>query len=308
MKSNPYVSKMEQEKHEEMRINHRKIREKKQYEKIGNYLREYQNETILVIDYAAIKTSTFKLVRKQLFVETKAEVMCGKLGLFRTAIRHFSAQNPSYQVILQLLPHLKGIGTALVFCKTNIVQEVSRILVSAEDFHPVKAGNTCPIDVWIPKGNTGLDPTKTSFLPALNIASKISRGNIEIINDVHLIKKGENVSEFASKFLERLQFKPIPGRIEIRVLYNENTIISPGLLSVSSGDVIRIIQNTVNDISIISSEIDYPTICSLPRVVITAYSNLLAVVMETNYSFDHAEWMFPKIIQDKIRYLESLNE
>jgi len=38
-----------------------------------------------------------------------------------------------------------------------------------------------PIDVFVPAGNTGLGPEKTSFFQALSITTKISRGTIEIL-------------------------------------------------------------------------------------------------------------------------------
>ena len=46
---------------------------------------------------------------------------------------------------------------------------------------PAKAGALAPIDVFIPPTNTGLGPEKTSFFQALQIATKISRGTIEIL-------------------------------------------------------------------------------------------------------------------------------
>ena len=46
---------------------------------------------------------------------------------------------------------------------------------------PAKAGALAPINVFIPPGNTGLGPEKTSFFQALSIATKIARGTIEIL-------------------------------------------------------------------------------------------------------------------------------
>ena len=46
---------------------------------------------------------------------------------------------------------------------------------------PAKAGALAPIDVFVDPGNTGLGPEKTSFFQALSIATKISRGTIEIL-------------------------------------------------------------------------------------------------------------------------------
>ena len=44
-----------------------------------------------------------------------------------------------------------------------------------------------PNSVIVRKGPTGMEPTQTSFLQALIIASKINKGQVEIVSDVHLI-------------------------------------------------------------------------------------------------------------------------
>ena len=49
---------------------------------------------------------------------------------------------------------------------------------------PAKAGSMAPIDVFVDPVNTGLGPEKTSFFQALQIATKISRGTIEILVSV----------------------------------------------------------------------------------------------------------------------------
>ena len=56
-----------------------------------------------------------------------------------------------------------------------------------------KAGVIAPATCTIPKGPTGLDPAQTSFFQALNIATKINKGSIEIINDCEVIKEGIKV-------------------------------------------------------------------------------------------------------------------
>ena len=56
-----------------------------------------------------------------------------------------------------------------------------------------KAGVIAPCSCTIPKGPTGLDPAQTSFFQALNIATKINKGSIEIINDCTVIKEGAKV-------------------------------------------------------------------------------------------------------------------
>ena len=65
-----------------------------------------------------------------------------------------------------------------------------------------------PIDVFVDPVNTGLGPEKTSFFQALQIATKISRGTIEILVSIVTSVADDNVqSVFShSPFLCRAEF------------------------------------------------------------------------------------------------------
>jgi large subunit ribosomal protein LP0 len=71
-----------------------------------------------------------------------------------------------------------------------------------------KAGTLAPTDVFVPPGPTGLDPGQTGFFQALNIATKIVKGSIEIVAQVHLIKKGDKITSSAVALLSKLDIKP----------------------------------------------------------------------------------------------------
>lgn len=81
---------------------------------------------------------------------------------------------------------------------------------------PAKAGAIAPIDVFVPPQNTGLGPEKTSFFQALSIATKISKGTIEILSEVHLIKKDEKVGFSEAALLQMLKVFPFSYGLKIR--------------------------------------------------------------------------------------------
>ena len=80
--------------------------------------------------------------------------------------------------------------------KEHVVQSIARV------------GAKAPCDVHVPKGVTNLEPGQTSFFQALNIHTKIFKSNIEILNDVHLIKEGEKVGPSEATLLQKLNIKP----------------------------------------------------------------------------------------------------
>lgn len=85
---------------------------------------------------------------------------------------------------------------------------------------PAKAGAIAPCDVKLPPQNTGMGPEKTSFFQALQIPTKISRGTIEILNEVHLIKTGEKVGASESALLNMLNIMPFSYGLVVRQVWN----------------------------------------------------------------------------------------
>jgi large subunit ribosomal protein LP0 len=73
---------------------------------------------------------------------------------------------------------------------------------------PAKAGAIAPCDVKLDPQNTGMGPEKTSFFQALQIPTKISRGTIEILNEVHIIKVNEKVGASEAALLNMLNIQP----------------------------------------------------------------------------------------------------
>ena len=64
------------------------------------------------------------------------------------------------------------------------------------------------MDVVLPAQNTGLGPEKTSFFQALAIPTKITKGTIEILNDIKLITEADKVGASEATLLQMLKIYP----------------------------------------------------------------------------------------------------
>ena len=73
--------------------------------------------------------------------------------------------------------------------------EIKQILDANSRGAPARVGQIAPDDVVIPPGPTGLDPKQTGFFQALNIATKIAKAQIEIINPVTIIETGQKINQ-----------------------------------------------------------------------------------------------------------------
>merc|ERR1712150_176361 len=112
-----------------------------------------------------------------------AVVLMGKNTMMRKALRGHLTQNPKLE---QLLPHIVG-NIGFVFTKEELT-DVRTMILDNKVKAPARAGAIAPLDVTVPAQNTGLGPEKTSFFQALNIPTKITKGTIEVVADVKLIK------------------------------------------------------------------------------------------------------------------------
>ena len=106
----------------------------------------------------------------------------------------------------RLLPHIKG-NIGLVFTKDDLSDVRAKILEN-KVAAPAKAGALAPKNVVLPAQNTGLGPEKTSFFQALAIPTKITKGTIEILSDVNLIKEGDKVGASEATLLNMLKISP----------------------------------------------------------------------------------------------------
>lgn len=154
---------------------------------------------------------------------------------------------------------------------------------------PAKAGALAPLDVKIPPQNTGLGPEKTSFFQALQIPTKISKGTIEILNEIHLIKKDEKVGASEATLLNMLNISPFTYGLKILQVYDSGTTFNPEVLDITPEDLKSKFLEGIRNITIISLEIGYPTVASVSHSIINGLKNLISVSLETDYTFKESE-------------------
>jgi len=213
-------------------------------------------------------------------------VLMGKNTMMRKAIRGHMNNNPDLE---RLLPYIRG-NIGFVFTDGDLI-EVRDKLLENKVAAPARAGAIAPVDVIVPAQNTGLGPEKTSFFQALAIPTKISRGTIEIINNVHLLKPGDKVGASESTLLNMLKISPFTYGLEIEQVYDSGTVFSPEVLDITDDDIRKKFMDGVRNVASVCLQIGYPTIASVPHSIVNGFKNLLAVAAETDITFPEAEQM-----------------
>ena len=99
----------------------------------------------------------------------------GKNTLMRKCISNYAKKsgNDSWNILAEKLVGNVGI----IFTKGDLLEvrkKVKQFVVPA----PARVGAIAPVEVVVPAGPTGMEPSQTSFFQTLNIATKINKGTI----------------------------------------------------------------------------------------------------------------------------------
>jgi len=211
------------------------------------------------------------------------EVLMGKNTMMRKAIRGHLENNPALE---KLLPHIKG-NVGFVFTKGELT-EIRQIIMDNKVAAPAKAGALAPDVVKVPPQNTGLGPEKTSFFQALNIPTKISKGTIEILNEVKLLSPGDRVGASEAMLLNMLNISPFTYGLLIDQVYDSGTVFDPEILDITDEDLRKRFMEGVVNLACVSLAMGYPTIASVPHIVVNGFKNLLAIAAATEVEFKEA--------------------
>merc|ERR1719510_647228 len=169
------------------------------------------------------------------------------------------------------------------------------------------AGALAPLDVVVPAQNTGMGPEKTSFFQALQIPTKITRGTIEIISDVHLIKTGDKVGMSEATLLNMLKISPFTYGLVVQKVYDSGSVFDPEILDITDDDLKSKFMSGVAQVAALSLAISYPTIASVPHSVVNGMKNLLAVAAVTDITFKEAE-MVKEFLTDPSKFVAAAPE
>merc|ERR1719231_424420 len=145
------------------------------------------------------------------------------------------------------------------------------------------------VDLDIPSGPTGMDPSQTSFFQTLNIATKIVKGEIELISNFQILKVGEKVSASASVLLGKLGIKPFNYKMEVDQVFQNGGVFSAAVLDISEGVLIQKFLAGVNNMAAFSRELGIPTEAGLPHAFGNAFKNVAALIADVSFTFKEVE-------------------
>jgi len=258
-------------------------RKKEYFGKLKSMLSEFNKAFVVEIDNVGSKQ--LQMTRRDL--RGKAEVLMGKNTMMRKCIREYVDENPGTPVE-KLIETCRG-NVGFVFTNGDL-GDIRKVLESNTRPAPARVGAIAPSKVVVPKGGTGCDPGQTAFFQTLQIATKITKGQIEIVNDVELIEAGEKVTASQAALLQKLGVEPFTYGMILRSVYDNGSLFAAKVLDITDDVLAAKFTEALAVLASISLAMGYPTQASVPHSVLNAYKVILAVTLQLeNYTFKQAD-------------------
>ncbi|KAJ9614491.1 ribosomal protein P0 (A0) (L10E) [Cladophialophora chaetospira] len=247
------------------------------FDKLKGLLEEYKSIFIVSVDN--VSSQQMHEIRSNLRGE--AVVLMGKNTMVRRALKGFLADSPEYE---RLLPHVKG-NVGFIFTNGDLKTIRDKIL-SNRVAAPARAGAVAPGDVYVPAGNTGMEPGKTSFFQALGVPTKIARGTIEITTDLKLVEAGAKVGASEATLLNMLNISPFTYGMKVQQVYEDGNSFSPDVLDIEESQLLKALTSAIATITTISLAANYPTLPSVIHSLINGYKKVISAAIEIDYEWD----------------------
>jgi len=263
-------------------MSERRIRKEKFVVKLKEAIKEYKNVLIVGVD----NVGSNQMQKVRVALRGRAIVVMGKNTLIRKIMRDM-IEGEKLTKLEALLPLVVG-NMGFVFTNDSLV-DIRKIILDNKVPAAAKSGTLAQRDVFIPPGPTGLDPGQTNFFQALNIATKIVKGAIEIVSEVHLIKVGDKVSLSHVAMLDKMNIRPFFYGFKVTDVYEDGTVYNAAVLDMDENSLLNKFFAGVRHVAAISLAIHYPTAASISHSINHAFKSLVAIALQTEISFAEAD-------------------
>merc|ERR1719192_957248 len=187
-----------------------------------------------------------------------------------------------------LRENIKG-NVGLIFNTESTLDEIREIIGKHRKSSGAKSGQMSNVDLALPSGPTGMDPSQTSFFQALNIGTKIVKGQIELVSEFKILHTGEKVSPSAAVLLTKLGIKPFEYQMSVKSVFADGSVFDAAVLDIKDDALIGKFLSGVANMAAFSRELGIPTAAGLPHAMGNAFRNVASLVAEADFTFKEVE-------------------
>jgi len=217
----------------------------------------------------------------------RATVLMGKNTMIRKALALGHEAHPDVGMD-KLRANVQG-NIGFIFAQTCTLDDIREVLKKHRKESAAKAGQVSMVDLNLASGPTGMDPSQTAFFQALNIGTKIVKGQIELVTEFPILKKGDKVSASAAVLLGKLSIRPFEYGIEVLQVYQDAAVFDAAVLDIKDDVLIQKFLSGIANMAAFSREIGIPTEAGLPHMFGNAFRNIASLVADIDFTFKEVE-------------------
>jgi len=229
----------------------------------------------------------------------RATVLMGKNTMIRKALAIGHELHPDAGMD-KLRAAIKG-NIGFIFAQECTLDDIRECIKKHRKESAAKSGQVSNVDLNLPSGPTGMDPSQTAFFQALNIGTKIVKGQIELVSEFPILKEGDKVSASAAVLLGKLSIKPFEYGIEVLQVYQDASVFDAAVLDIKDDVLISKFLGGVANMAAFSREIGIPTEAGLPHMFGNAFRNIASLVSDIDFTFTEVEEV-KKFLEDPDAY------
>jgi len=276
--------------------NAEKLAKKQSYfDKLIDLCVNHPNALLVGVDHVASKT--MQNIRMEF--RGKATVLMGKNTMIRKGLMIGHERHPDAGMD-KLRASING-NMGFIFATNTTLDEIREILKKHVRSAAAKAGQLSPVDLNLPSGPTGMDPSQTSFFQALNIGTKIVKGQIELVSEFPILKLGDKVSASGAVLLNKLNIKPFEYGMEVQQVYQDGSVFAAAVLDIKDEVLIQKFLAGIANMAAFSREVGIPTEAALPHAFGNAFKNIAALIADADFTFKEVEEV-KKFLEDPDAY------
>jgi large subunit ribosomal protein LP0 len=248
------------------------------FAKMRGYMSTFSK--ILIVGVDNVGSKQMMAMRHKL--RGKAEILMGKNTLMRKCLRDMSeeAGEEGDAGLLALVEVIKG-NIGFVFTDQDAAT-VRDLLEEDKVQAPAKSGQFAPVDVWIDAGPTGMDAQKTSFFQALNLPTKIIKGDINILTKQKICTTGDKVGVSEAKLLNMLDISPFFYGMILENCYDSGSVFPPSVLNVTTATLLAHFGTGLSTIASIGLALGIPNKASVVHSIVNGFKMVFCAALGTD--------------------------
>jgi len=239
----------------------------------------------LIVEVDHVTSKQMQDIRMEL--RGRAVVLMGKNTMIRKGLQIGHERHPEAGMD-KLRANIQG-NIGFIFATNCTLDDIRECISKHRKPAAAKSGQVSVVDMNLPSGPTGMDPSQTNFFQALNIGTKIVKGQIELVSEFPILKIGEKVSPSAAVLLGKLSIKPFEYGMEVSQVYQDGEVFAAAVLDIKDEVLIQKFMAGIANMAAFSRELGIPTEAGLPHMFGNAFRNIASLVADIDFTFKEVD-------------------